>query len=77
MNSRATPGKKKASKPTRPKPVSYRDVSVIIMAARDDQGKKQAHTVIHDGEVKHYVGIGWVSHGKAEPADYLKYPEVK
>ena len=33
-------------------------------------------TVIDGGQVRHWVGIGWVDHGKAEASDYEKYPTV-
>jgi hypothetical protein len=32
---------------------------------------------ICDGEIYHYVGIGWVNCGKAEENDYQNIPEVK
>jgi len=32
--------------------------------------------VIHDGKVKHYVGIGWVVESNATNDDYSKYPEI-
>lgn len=58
----------------RPTPVSYRDVSTISMVAGKE---KTISRVIHDGEVKEWVGIGWISKGKATEADYQTTPEVK
>lgn len=65
------------AKAKRPKPVSYRDVSRIACVCRDDSGKNELTTIIHDGMVKDDVGIGWVTVRKATAEDYLKYPEVK
>ena len=38
--------------------------------------KAKHTTVIDDGHVRNWVGIGWVDHGKATEADYKKYPTV-
>lgn len=57
-----------------PKPVSFHDVSTIAMV----EGKeKTISKIIHDGAIKEWVGIGWITIGHAEPRDYLKIPEVK
>lgn len=32
--------------------------------------------VIHDGKVKQYVGIGWITETAATHDDYSKYPEI-
>lgn len=61
----------------KPKPVSFDYVNIIRRAARDDRGIKWPTTVILDGCLQHYVGIGWIDVGEAKPADYFKYPEVK
>ncbi len=34
------------------------------------------YRVIHDGEIKCWVGIGWVTEGRASRSDYYKIPEV-
>lgn len=40
-------------------------------------GNEQTYTiVIHNGELKEWVGIGWVSRGKATTEDYHTYPVV-
>ncbi len=38
--------------------------------------KELPTTVIDDGKVQKYVGIGWVEKGRATEADYEKYPVV-
>lgn len=35
-----------------------------------------SYRVIHDGEIKCWVGIGWVTEKKASKNDYYKIPEV-
>ena len=32
--------------------------------------------VIHDGKIKCWVGIGWLTEGRASKSDYYKIPEV-
>lgn len=39
-------------------------------------GEKKHPVVIHDGMVKQWVGIGWVTEGKAKAADRKAYPTV-
>lgn len=34
------------------------------------------YRVIHDGEIKCWVGIGWLTEGRATKSDYYKIPEV-
>lgn len=34
------------------------------------------YRVIHDGEIKCWVGIGWLTEGRASKSDYYKIPEV-
>ena len=34
------------------------------------------YRVIHDGEIKRWVGIGWVIEGRASKSDYYNIPEV-
>lgn len=65
---------KRQTKPRTPKPVSYRDVSTIAMVAGNE---KKFTKIIHDRQIKQWVGIGWVSEEIAQPHHYLKYPEVK
>lgn len=57
-----------------PKPVSFHDVSTIAMVVRNE---KTISKVIHDGVVKEWVGIGWITLGPAKATDYLKIPQVK
>jgi hypothetical protein len=38
--------------------------------------EKKFDTVILDGNVKKWVGIGWICHGKATAEDQNKYPTV-
>ena len=47
--------------------------SIIYMSCHP---KAKHTTVIDDGHVRNWVGIGWVDHGKATEADYKKYPTV-
>jgi hypothetical protein len=58
----------------KPAPVAAAKLSTRAMGAG---GKGKPGIVIHKGEVKEYVGIGWVTLHKAEPSDYFKYPEVE
>lgn len=61
-------------KTKRPRPVSFSDVSTLAMVAgKEDRISK----IIHDGVLKDWVAIGWISLRKATPGDYQKYPEVK
>ena len=47
--------------------------SIVYMSCHP----KVKHTkVIDGGHVLNWVGIGWVDHGKAQEADYKKYPIV-
>ena len=34
------------------------------------------YRVIHDGKIKCWVGIGWLTEGRASKSDYYKIPEV-
>jgi len=38
--------------------------------------EKKFDKVIHNGEVKQWVGFGWVSEGVADDEDRKKYPTV-
>lgn len=53
------------------------DVNSIIMSVKPPKAVEDAgNKVIHKGEIKHWVGIGWVTEGKACEEDYYKIPEV-
>ena len=34
------------------------------------------YRVIHNGETKCWIGIGWVTEGRASKSDYYKIPKV-
>ncbi len=34
------------------------------------------YKVIHDGHIKQWVGIGWVTERKAKKSDYKHIPEI-
>ena len=34
------------------------------------------YRVIHNGEIKCWIGIGWVTKGRASKSDYYKIPKV-
>jgi hypothetical protein len=56
------------------KTVKASELSKLRMAAGNE---KKYDTVIHNGEVKDWVGIGWIVVRDATDADYNKFPEVK
>jgi len=58
---------------SKPKPVTLAQVETIHMV---QGGEQKISRIIHEGMVKNWVGIGWVTEGKAKPADYFKYPEL-
>lgn len=58
----------------KPKPVSYHDVSTIAMVGHNE---KRIGKIIHNGAVKEWVSIGWITLRHAEPSDYRTIPEVK
>jgi hypothetical protein len=64
----------KSKKVKKPKPVSFHDVSTIAMVAGKE---KTISKIIHDGAIKEWVGIGWITIRHARPSDYLRIPEVK
>lgn len=39
--------------------------------------EKKITTVVMDGEVLHWVGIGWVSHGEAKSPKHDHLPRVR
>lgn len=51
-------------------------VTMHEFASRILNDKSCLDDVIIGNEVKHYVGIGWVSHGVVTEADLKKYPRV-
>lgn len=53
------------------------DITSIKMSTNPPKAIVDAgFRVIHDGKVKHYVGIGWVVESNATNDDYSKYPEI-
>ena len=56
-----------------PPPYPRHRASPLVMGCG---GKGKPRKVIDRGEVKEYVGIGWVPLGPAEVEDYHKYPEL-
>lgn len=56
-----------------PKPIKRSELSTIKMVAG---GEDRISKVILDGNVRQWVGIGWVDEGPASAADKLKYPRV-
>ena len=53
--------------------VKAAELSTIKMVAGNE---KIYSRVIQDGEVKNWVGFGWVDEGKATSKDYELYPMV-
>jgi len=53
--------------------VQLKELSSIKMAGKN--GTKYSK-IIHNDMIKQWVGIGWVSEGKATKQDYRKYPVV-
>lgn len=54
-----------------PKTVPVSELSTLKMVAG---GEKKHSVVIHDGEVKRWVGIGWITERKATEEDLKDYP---
>lgn len=53
------------------------DISSIKMSVEPPKAVEDAGgRVIHEGEIKCWVGIGWVTERKACKDDYYKIPEV-
>jgi hypothetical protein len=65
----------KAKKKTKraPRPIKRSELSTIKMTTG---GEDRISKVILDGNVRQWVGIGWVDEGPATDADKLKYPRV-
>jgi hypothetical protein len=57
-----------------PGAVTFKQVSTLGMTTG---GEKRHPIVIHDGLLKDWVGIGWVTLRTATVADARKYPKVK
>ena len=57
--------------------VKASDVRSIKMSVNPPKVVVDAgYRVIHDGEIKCWVGIGWLTEGRASKSDYYKIPEV-
>lgn len=57
--------------------VKASDVRSIKMSVNPPEAVVDAgYRVIHDGEIKCWVGIGWVTEGRASKSDYYKISEV-
>lgn len=57
--------------------VKASDVRSIKMSVNPPKVVVDAgYRVIHDGDIKCWVGIGWVTEGRASKSDYYKIPEV-
>lgn len=57
--------------------VKVSDVNAIKMSVKPPKAVEDAGgRVIHEGEIKRWVGIGWVIERKACKDDYYKIPEV-
>jgi hypothetical protein len=58
---------------SKPKPIPIEKLDTLSMVCG---GEKKISRVIHEGYIKNWVGIGWVTERKAVAADQFKYPEV-
>lgn len=57
--------------------VKASDVRSIKMSVNPPKSVVDAgYRVIHEGKIKCWVGIGWVTEGRASRSDYYKIPEV-
>jgi hypothetical protein len=56
-----------------PKPVTFAEVSSVAMVAGNEA---RIEKVIHEGMVKHWVGIGWIDIREATPHDFQTIPQV-
>ncbi len=59
-------------KPKRPKPIKFSKLKRLSFCNSD----KLPTTVIRDGRLLHWVGIGWVDEGPASERAKQKYPRV-
>ena len=56
---------------------SRSDVGTIKMSTNPPKEIVNAgYRIIHDGMVKHWVGIGWVEERPAEREDYENIPQI-
>lgn len=53
--------------------VNARELSSLLMVAKNE---KKFSKVVLDGEVRHWVGIGWISAGPAKSPRDDKLPRV-
>lgn len=53
--------------------VTFQEVSTMAMTSG---GEKRISKVIHEGDLKQWVGIGWVVERKATAEDKKRYPLV-
>lgn len=57
--------------------VKASDVRSIKMGVNPPKEVVDAgYRVIHEGYIKCWVGIGWLTEGRASKSDYYKIPEV-
>ena len=57
--------------------IKVTDLSKISMSINPPQEVvNSGYLVIHNGEIKHWVGIGWVTERSATPEDYNNIPEA-
>lgn len=52
------------------------EMTMVEFRAQNIGGNPKHDTVIIGNEVKHYVGIGWVSNGVVTREDFKKYPRI-
>jgi hypothetical protein len=65
--------KRRTKKPKAPKPIKRSELSNLKMVAGNED---RISKVILDGNVRQWVGIGWVDEGPATEADKLTIPMV-
>ena len=57
-----------------PKPIAARDLHTVYMVAGRE--KKISKVIDMDGDLKEWVGIGWITIRRANGNDYRFYPRV-
>ena len=60
--------------PQPPKPILARDLHTIYMVAGRE--KKISKVIDTDGDLKEWVGFGWITIRRANGNDYRFYPRV-
>jgi hypothetical protein len=65
--------KLRTKKPKAPKPIKRSELSTIKMTTGNED---RISKVILDGNVRQWVGIGWVDEGPATETDKLTIPRV-